>query len=89
VAWTGDVWKLLPILKRHRQDLKVQVLDCASTGMVVISGLDPESQVLKAAYTAILSEWLDMSLGQFGVERFLAEFPLEPAQNALTRSLQP
>ena len=43
----------------------------------------------KPAYTTILADWLNMSLDQFGVERLVAEFPLEPAQNALTRSLQP
>ncbi len=39
--WTGDVWKVLPILRRARPDLKLEVLDCPPSGLLVISGLKP------------------------------------------------
>ena len=35
--WTGDVWKIIPILQAHRPDLKIDVLDCRTTGLVVLS----------------------------------------------------
>ena len=31
-AWTGDVWRILPILRRERPDLRIQILDCEPTG---------------------------------------------------------
>ena len=73
-AWTGDVWKLLPILAEHRPDLKVQVFDCAPTGLVAISNLDPSSRVLRDRYDTILRQYQDMTLQAFGVERFFASF---------------
>jgi hypothetical protein len=72
--WTGDVWKLLPILQEHRPDLRVQVLDCATTGLVAISGLDPANRVLHDRYDAIVQQYQDVTLEAFGVERFFASF---------------
>jgi hypothetical protein len=72
--WTGDVWKLLPILQEHRPDLRVQVLDCATTGLVAVSNLDPANRVLHERYDAIVRQYLDVTLQSFGVERFFASF---------------
>lgn len=43
-AWTGDVWKLIPILREYRPDLKLTVLNAAPTGLVFVSGLKPKYQ---------------------------------------------
>jgi hypothetical protein len=45
-AWTGDVWRVLPILQRERPDLQIQILDCEPTGLVLIGNLDPDSHRL-------------------------------------------
>ena len=55
--WTGDVWKIVPILARHRPDLRITLVDSAPTGLVCVSGLDPASRVLRDGYDAILAEW--------------------------------
>ena len=39
--WTGDVWKLHPILLDYRPGLKIRVVDTAPTGTMVITNLDP------------------------------------------------
>lgn len=54
--WTGDVWKLLPTLKKHRPELRLHVLDCPPTGLVAISRVDPASHVLKDSFYAIMDE---------------------------------
>lgn len=69
-AWTGDVWKLIPILRQWRPDLVVTVLDARPTGLVLISGLDPQSRVLSDNYDRILAEYRDVDLEGFGVARF-------------------
>jgi len=46
-AWTGDVWRVLPLLQRERPDLYIQVIDCPPTGLVLIGNLDPASQTLR------------------------------------------
>jgi hypothetical protein len=74
LPWTGDVWKLLPILQEFRPDLSVRVLDCAATGLVAISNLDPDSRVLRERYDEIIRKYQDLSLQAFGVERFFSSF---------------
>lgn len=78
--WAGDVWKVLPILREFRPDLDVRVLDCPPTGLVVVRGMNPESDVLQASYAAILSRFTDLTLGAFGLGRLHAEFPLVQSQ---------
>jgi hypothetical protein len=58
-AWTGDVWKLVPILQKHRPDLTVQVFDAAPTGLVVVSNLDPDNKTLAKNYDAIVAQNMD------------------------------
>ncbi|MFW6732034.1 MAG: class I SAM-dependent methyltransferase [Synechococcus sp.] len=40
-AWTGDVWKLVPILRQHRPDLTMVCLNTHTTGLLLLAGLDP------------------------------------------------
>lgn len=77
--WAGDVWKLLPILRRHRPDLRIDVLDAAPTGLVVIRKLDPTSRVLEARYDAIDAEWRPVTLARYGVMNFLSQAGLRSA----------
>lgn len=72
--WTGDVWKLIPILREYRPDLEITVLDAAPTGLVLVSGLDPNSQVLRQAYDEIVARYIDLSLEEFGLARFNRSF---------------
>lgn len=53
--WTGDVWKLLPCLRRHRPDLTLIPLDTVPTGLLVIAGLNPQSTVLWDQYNPIIA----------------------------------
>ena len=84
-AWTGDVWKTLLILKRHRPDLTFRVLDAAPTGLVVISGLDPENRVLDEAHDTLVAEYQDLSFADMpsGLESYYAEFDIIPALDGL------
>lgn len=56
-AWTGDVWKVIPILKEYRPDLKVHLFDAAPTGLVVVENLDPTNRVLEEKYDEIRSRF--------------------------------
>jgi hypothetical protein len=75
-AWTGDVWKILPILKQYRPDLRVLLLDCPPTGLVAVTRLDPESAVLDRNYHQILDAFTPMSIEAFGLTQLWTEFPL-------------
>ena len=45
-SWTGDVWKLLPILKKYRPDLRIHLIDCPPTGLVAITNLHAKNTIL-------------------------------------------
>jgi hypothetical protein len=79
-SWTGDVWKLIPILQAMRPDLTVTVLDCRPTGLVCVSGLDPDSRVLRESYDRIVAEYRDIDIAGFGVERFFGSFTYASAK---------
>jgi hypothetical protein len=88
-SWTGDVWKLLPILQQYRPDLKVTVLNCSFTGLVLVSGLNPQSGVLAKNYDAILDSYMNVDLETFGAERFYSSFEYTDAQAFLDSGATP
>ena len=53
-AWTGDVWKLIDVFSRFRQDLILVKLDTYPTGLLMILGLDPKNRILWEKYNPIV-----------------------------------
>lgn len=74
--WTGDVWRLLPTLKKYRPDLRIHCLDAAPTGLVLVTGLDPRSTVLADRYGEIVAEGLALNLTEIGIQAFLDSLPV-------------
>jgi hypothetical protein len=44
--WTGDVWRTALALKRFRPGLTMTAIDAKPTGLLIVSGLEPENTVL-------------------------------------------
>lgn len=82
-AWTGDVWKIIPILQRYRPDLRLTVLGCRPTGLVLVHGLNPGSTVLKENLDDILAEWVDVELADHGVDTFYDSFAYTPVSEVI------
>jgi SAM-dependent methyltransferase len=59
-VWTGDVWRLVPVLRRWRPDLVLALLDTAPSGLLLVSGLDRGNRVLWDNYNPIVREALAM-----------------------------
>ena len=55
--WTGDVWKIVPVLARHRPDLEVFVIPTYPTGLGVVTRLDPASAALAERFDSIVAEF--------------------------------
>jgi hypothetical protein len=53
-AWTGDVYKVLDILREQRPDLTVIEVNTSATGTALVLGADPASSVLEDNYAANL-----------------------------------
>ncbi|MFJ4685430.1 class I SAM-dependent methyltransferase [Streptomyces sp. NPDC091377] len=56
-AWTGDVYKIVEILARHRPDLVMVLVDTQPTGQLMVFGADPENTVLHDKYDEIMAEF--------------------------------
>lgn len=56
-SWTGDVWKLIPILQTYRPDLTLLMLPCSTTGLLLIAGLDKTNLVLHERYDEIMAAY--------------------------------
>lgn len=74
-SWTGDVWKLLPILRKYRPDLRLLQFDCGPTGLVGCTKLDPHSRVLSENYQDIVAEFSIITLPGFGLHQLWNQFP--------------
>jgi len=81
--WTGDVWKIIPILKKYRNDLSITCIDCAPTGLVLVSNLSPTSSRLATAYNDILADWNNVELDDTGLTAFYNDLEIVPAARAL------
>ena len=60
VFWSGDVWRLVLILKKYRPDLTIATVAAAPTGLCVVRGLDPSSRILAENHDAIVDEFMAM-----------------------------
>jgi len=55
--WTGDVWKVVSILRELRPDLRITPVDVRPTGSIMISNLDPSSTLLYDNYFDIIGRY--------------------------------
>ncbi len=82
-AWTGDVWKIVPVLLKFRPDLKLFFIDCAPTGLVLITNLDPDSVILPNQYWNAVEEMREMDFASTFDDRLFEQVPI-----LASRSLQ-
>ena len=75
--WTGDVWRVIPALKKYRPDLRIHTIAASPTGLGVVRGLDPASRVITESYDAIVKEFLalDYSALESDKAKVLNVFP--------------
>jgi hypothetical protein len=73
--WSGDVWKLVPILREHRPDLRVILVDAPPTGLALVTDLDPSSTALADRYYEILDAFAGLTLDEYGLRRLYESYP--------------
>ncbi len=59
-VWSGDIWRLILLLREWRPDLDVEVIDSAPTGLGMVRRLDATSTVLSEHYDEIVEQYLAM-----------------------------
>lgn len=75
--WSGDIWRLILILKKYRPDLAVNVIGARPTGLGIVQNLDPRSTVLAERGQQIIDEFLalDISVLDGRKDEMLNRFP--------------
>ncbi|HEY4928049.1 MAG TPA: class I SAM-dependent methyltransferase [Acidimicrobiales bacterium] len=58
--WTGDIWRLVLILRAWRPDLEVHVADSPPSGLGIVRNLDSSSTVLSDHYDEIVKHYFDV-----------------------------
>jgi hypothetical protein len=81
--WTGDVWKVVPILRHYRPDLHVTVFDSSPTGLAVVTGLNPANHTLSEHYAEILMANGDCAWHEEGFSAYIANIELAPTSQLL------
>lgn len=61
-GWTGDVWKVVAALREFRPDLRIYCFDTPPSGLVLVTGMDPNSRVLFDKYDDIIARFMDADL---------------------------
>jgi hypothetical protein len=56
--WSGDIWRLLLLLREQRPDLTVRTIGTPPTGLGMVLNPDPHSHVLGERCEALIAEYL-------------------------------
>ena len=76
--WSGDVWKIVPILKQYRPDLDIFTIPTRPTGLTIVANLNSYSQVLSENYDEIVEQYMN--------QRWLDKNELRYAMLSVTRN---
>jgi hypothetical protein len=56
--WSGDVWKVVVLLKKYRPDLSIYTIAAPPTGVCLVRNLDPTSRVLADNLERLCDEFM-------------------------------
>jgi len=80
--WSGDIWRLVLLLRKHRPDLDVRTIAAQPTGLAIVRNLDPQSRFVRDHLDELIEEYLSVDFSVLDgckAER-LALFPNDWAQ---------
>jgi hypothetical protein len=61
--WSGDIWRLVLLLRKHRPDLEVHTIAAAPTGLALVRNLDPKSTYIRDHLDELVKEYLAVDFG--------------------------
>ena len=56
--WSGDVWRLVVLLKKYRPELAIHTIATAPTGLTMVRNLNPQSRLLFDRHDELCREFL-------------------------------
>jgi len=75
--WSGDIWRLIVLLKKYRPELAIHAIGTPPTGLGLVRNLDPGSRILSEHHEPLREEFLalDYSYLDEGMAEKLNLFP--------------
>lgn len=67
--WSGDIWRLVLLLKKYRPDLSIHTIAAPPTGLVVIRKLDPSSNLIAENLDDLCEEFMRLDYGILNKDR--------------------
>jgi hypothetical protein len=61
--WSGDIWRLMLLLRTHRPDLVVRTIATPPTGLGIVLNPDPTSRLLAERVDELIGEYLAKDFG--------------------------
>ena len=56
--WSGDIWRLILLLKKYRPELAIHIVATPPCGLAIVRGLDPGSTFLREHHDRLCQEFL-------------------------------
>ena len=86
ITGPGDVWKTAAILLEHRPELRMAFVDSFPTGLVLCTGLNPESSILSDGYQDIISKFAESDSDRQRLVEFYGSISVTSASALLKES---
>ena len=67
--WSGDIWRLIVLLKKYRPDLRIDTIGTPPTGLGFIRNLDPSSRFLADNVARLSDEFMQLDYGYLRDDR--------------------
>jgi hypothetical protein len=67
--WSGDIWRLIVLLKKYRPDLAIYTIGAPPTGLGLITHLDPGSKVLASRLPQLISAGMTLEFSAIAQRR--------------------
>jgi len=78
--WAGDVWKAAAIIRQLRPDLVMFGITTPPTGLIAITNLDPNSEVLQSQYSEAIRMFDENTCPESFIAEFANSMPLFPPE---------
>jgi tetratricopeptide (TPR) repeat protein len=67
--WSGDIWRLVLLLKKYRRNLSIHTIAAPPTGLLMIRNLDPSSNFIKHNLERLCEEFMRLDYGLLNKDR--------------------
>jgi Methyltransferase domain len=67
--WSGDVWKVVVLLKKYRPELRIHTVAAPPTGVCIVRGLDPASRFIADNLARLTDEFMALDYAYLEKDR--------------------